>query len=126
MSKRITIYLLAGLTAAVALAVGAGTALASSAATASATVGTPSVVPIVMADPGCHWFQVAGKKSARLVVDGRTSFKNRDEAALVFAGAGLHQRLAVGKTLAVTKPGTYRITMVGQYRHDNTLVLVVK
>jgi len=51
---------------------------------------------------------------------------NRDEAALVFAGGSLHERLAVGKTLAVTKPGTYRITMVGQFRHDNTLVLVVR
>ena len=120
MSKRITISLLAGLAAAVALAVGAETALASSA------TGKPSIVPIMMADPGCHWFQVAGKKSARLVVDGPTSFKNLDEAALIFTGGGFHQRLAVGKTLEVAKAGTYRITMAGQFRHDNTLVLVVR
>ena len=120
MSKRITIYLLASLATMVVLAVGAGMAVASPA------VGKPSVVPIIMADPGCHWFDVAGKKSARLAVDGPTSFQNRDEAALVFAGAGFHQRLAVGKTLAVTKPGTYHITMAGQFRHDNTLVLVVR
>ena len=120
MSKRITISLLAGLAAMAVLAAGTGTALASSGR------AKPSIVPIVMADPGCHWFQVAGKKSARLVVDGPTSFENRDEAALVFTAAGFHQRLAVGKTIAVTKPGTYRIVMAGQFRHDNTLVLVVR
>ena len=120
MTKRISIYLLATVAAMAVLAAGAGSALASS------VRAKPSVVPIVMADPGCHWFQVAGKKSARLVVDGPTTFANRDEAALVFAGGGFHQRLAVGKTLAVAKPGTYRITMVGQFRHDNTLVLVVR
>ena len=120
MIKRITIDLLATLAATATLAAGAGTALASSA------VGKPSVVPIVMADPGCHWFQVAGKKTARLVVDGPTTFANRDEAALVFAGSGFHQRLAVGKTLALTKRGTYHITMVGQAKHDNTLVLLVR
>jgi hypothetical protein len=120
MTKRITTYLLATLALMAVLAAGPGTALASSAR------AKPSIVPIVMADPGCHWFQVDGKKSARLVVGGPTSFVNRDEAALVFAGGSLHERLAVGKTLAVTKPGTYRITMVGQFRHDNTLVLVVR
>lgn len=120
MTKRITVHLLATVAAMAVLAAGAGTAVASS------VRAKPSVVPIVMADPGCHWFQVAGKKSARLVVDGATSFENRDEATLVFKGAGFHQRLAVGKTLAIAKPGTYRITMVGQASHDNTLVLLVR
>ena len=119
MTKRITIYPLATLAAVAVLAAGAGTALAASAR------GKPTTVPIVMADPGCHWFQVDGKKSARLVVGGPTSFVNRDEAALVFAGGDFHQRLAVGKTLAVTR-GVYHITMVGQHSDDNHLLLVVK
>jgi len=33
--------------------------------------------------------------------------------------------VGVGKTITVSKPGTYHITMVGQAPDDNHLVLVV-
>jgi hypothetical protein len=124
MSKRITIYFLATAVAAVMLAIASGGATASSSAAAKAA--KVRVVTIVMADPGCHWFRVAGKNKARLVVEGKTAFRNLDEAALVFTGKNYRQHLAVGKTLAIAKPGVYHIKMVGQHPDDNNLVLVVK
>jgi hypothetical protein len=123
MSKRVTIYFLAIAAATASLALTAGVASASSAPSAAAK---QQVVSIVMADPGCHWFSVAGKNKARLAVNGATSFKNLDEAALVFKGKNYLQRVAVGKSLAIAKPGVYHITMVGQHSDDNHLVLVVK
>jgi hypothetical protein len=69
---------------------------------------------------------VAGKNKARLVVSGTTAFKNLDEDALVFTGKNFHQRVAVGKSLAIAKAGVYHIKMVGQHPDDNNLVLVVK
>lgn len=126
MSKRVTIYFLAIAATAASLALGAGVATASSAAPASAGAAKLRVVKIVMADPGCHWFSVAGKNKARLVVNGQTAFQNLDEAALVFTGTNYAKHLAVGKSLAIAKPGVYHITMVGQHSDDNHLVLVVK
>lgn len=124
MSKRVTIYILAIAAATASLALTAGVASASSAPSASAT--KLSVVSIVMADPGCHWFSVAGKNKARLVVNGATAFRNLDEAAVVFTGKNFTKRVAVGKTLAIAKAGVYHINMVGQHGDDNHLVLVVK
>ncbi len=125
MSKRLTIKLLVTAAAAVVLAVTWGLASGSSSASASAT--KLRVVPIVMKDPGCHWFHVAGKDKIRLVVHGKTAFRNLDEAALTFKGKGGYLRhVPVGKTLTVAKTGTYRIKMVHQHPDDNTLVLVVK
>jgi len=80
----------------------------------------------MMADPGCHWFSADGKKYAGLAVRGKTTFRNRDEATLVFKGNGLSAKLPVGKTLASSKRGTYRITMVGQAPDDNHLLLVIR
>jgi hypothetical protein len=118
MTKRLAVYvLLAALT---------GTLLASGVALASSGKAAPKVVPIVMADPGCHWFSVNGKKSLKLVVTGARTFRNLDEAALVFVGKKFHKQVAVGKSLTIAKRGVYHITMVGQAPDDNHLVLVVK
>ncbi|MGE5274523.1 MAG: hypothetical protein ACM3QU_12310 [Verrucomicrobiota bacterium] len=117
MSKRLPIIILA--------AAVAGTMLASGVAIASAPK-KPNVVPIVMHDPGCHFFQVNGKLSTRLTVTRPTVLRNLDEAALIVKSAKLNTRIAVGKSLAISKPGVYRITMVGQARDDNHLVFVRK
>ncbi|MGZ4398681.1 MAG: hypothetical protein ACXVZ1_09725 [Gaiellaceae bacterium] len=126
MNTRFTIYLLSIVAAAVTLALTFGAATGSSATPASAAAAKQRVVSIVMADPGCHWFSVAGKNTARLVVNGTTAFKNLDEAGLVFKGKSYLRHVAVGKSLAIAKPGVYHITMVGQHPDDNNLVLVVK
>jgi hypothetical protein len=124
MSKRATTYLLATAAAVAMLALASGVATASSSATAAAA--KLRVVPIVMADPGCHWFRVAGKNRARLAVTGTTAFRNLDEAAVIFKGKNFVRRLAVGKTLAISRPGVYHITMVKQHGDDNHLLLVVR
>lgn len=121
MSKRLIIKVLVT-AAAAALAVGLG--LANGSASASAT--KTRVVPIVMKDPGCHWFHVNGKNVKRLAVHGAIALRNLDEAAVTFKSTGYFKRVAVGKTLTVTKAGTYKIKMVHQHPDDNTLVLVVK
>lgn len=126
MSKRVTIYLLTTVAAAAVLAVASSVASASSAASASARAAKSQVVPIVMADPGCHWFKVAGKNKARLVVNGKTAFRNLDEDALIFTGKSFRHRVPVGKSLAIATPGVYHIKMVGQHPDDNNLLLVVK
>ncbi len=118
MTKRTTPALLA-----VAAVVGLTAAAAGVASAAPAA--KPKVVPIVMHDPGCHWFLVGGKYKASLTVKGTTAFRNLDEAALVFKGRSFYRRVAVGKTLTITKPGVYEITMVRQARDDNHLRLVV-
>jgi hypothetical protein len=117
MSKRFAIIILAAAVAA--------TMLASGVAIASAPTKL-SVVPIVMHDPGCHFFQVKGKLSTRLTVTRPTAFRNLDEAALIVKGTKFNARVAVGKSLAISKPGVYHITMVGQHHDDNNLLLIVK
>jgi uncharacterized membrane protein YtjA (UPF0391 family) len=119
MSKRVTISFLIAAVAAGALAL-------TGAASAAPGTAKVKVVPIVMKDPGCHWFSVGGKNLAKLTVNGPTAFRNLDEAPVVFAGKNFHKRVAIGKTLAVTAPGTYTITMVGQHADDNHLKLVVR
>lgn len=84
------------------------------------------VVPIVMKDPGCHWFLVGGKYSTKYVSHGAVTIRNLDEATLKFAGPGGTKLAAVGKTITLGAKGTYRVTMVGQTRGDNILKLVVK
>jgi hypothetical protein len=125
MSKRTITQLLATAAAAAMLAVAWGVATASSSSAATSATKT-RVVTIAMADPGCHWFRVAGKNKARLTVDGKTTFRNLDEAALVFRGTNFRQRVGVDKTITIAKQGTYRIKMVQQHPDDNVLVLVVK
>ncbi len=84
------------------------------------------VVPIVMKDPGCHWFMVNGKYAVKYVSNGPVSVRNLDEAALKFAGPTGTKLAKVGATITLKAKGIYRITMVGQFKHDNTLKLVVK
>jgi hypothetical protein len=91
---------------------------------AAPAVAAP-VVPIVMRDPGCHWFFVGGKFSTRYVAKGAVKIQNSDEAALRFVGPKGTRLEKTGQTLTFTK-GTYRITMVGQAKDDNHLVLIVK
>ena len=121
MSKRLSIY-------AVSLAVAiSALSLAGAAAAKPALHATRAkTVMIVMHDPGCHWFADGGKYYSGLSVRGTTTFRNTDEAALIFKGTGFSTRLPVGKSLKIAKPGTYRITMVGQAPDDNHLLLVVK
>jgi hypothetical protein len=99
---------------------------------AGQAAGAPSqksatkTVKIVMADPGCHWFSVGGKTSTKLKmsVKGPIALANFDEAALKVVGPNGVRHAAVGKKITLAR-GSYRITMVGQHPHDNTLKLVV-
>jgi len=63
---------------------------------------------------------------ATAIVNSTTAFQNLDEAALVFTGKNFLRHVAIGKSLAIAKPGVYHIKMVGQHPDDNNLVLVVK
>jgi hypothetical protein len=84
------------------------------------------VVPIVMKDPGCHWFSVHGKLSAKYVSHGPVAIQNLDMAALKFVGPGGTKLEQVGKTIGLKTKGTYHITMVGQAKDDNHLVLILR
>lgn len=102
------------------------TGLAGLAALAIAAPGFASpAVPIVMKDPGCHWFKVGGKLATRYVAHGSVAIQNFDEATLKFVGTKGTRLVKVGATMRFTK-GTYRITMIGQAKDDNVLTLVVK
>jgi hypothetical protein len=92
---------------------------------ASASARAASTVTVVMKDPGCHWFSVGGTFKTKLAVAGPVSLFNVDEAALKVVGPHGVKLDGVGKKLALAK-GTYHITMVGQARDDNHLLLVVK
>lgn len=85
-----------------------------------------TLVPIVMRDPGCHWFQVDGKYSVRYVSHGAVAIRNLDIAALRVVGPSGPRLDEVGKTMTLTRKGVYHITMVGQARDDNHLVLTVR
>jgi hypothetical protein len=121
MKKILTTLAVAAL-AMLAVSLGAGSALSAGSSPAHAK----KVVPIVMHDPGCHWFSVGGKLKTALTVKGATTFLNQDEAALIFKGKGLRHKVAVGKSITVTKAGHYKIWMVKQPSDDNILKLVVK
>jgi hypothetical protein len=101
------------------LSVGAGQALAR---TGHAT-GTK--VTVVMKDPGCHWFSVAGKLKTKLAVAGPARLFNVDEAALKIVGNGTVKHVGIGKTITL-RHGTWAITMVGQHADDNHLKLIVR
>ena len=100
------------------LALGAGQALAT-------THATGTKVTVVMKDPGCHWFSVAGKLKTNLAVAGPARLFNIDEAALRIVGHGTVKHVAVGKTITLSR-GTYAITMVGQHWDDKHLKLIVR
>lgn len=120
MTKRLSILLLA-VVAAAALTVGA--AFASPARVHAIKAKT---VTITMRDPGCHWFSDGGKFYKSASVQRGTTFRNLDESALIFKGTGFTKRLPVGKTLQLSKAGTYQVTMVKQAPDDNHLLLIVK
>ena len=104
--------------------------IAALAALASLAIAVPAsaapVVPIVMRDPGCHWFSVHGKYSLRYVAHGAVTIQNLDEATLKFVGPTGTLLDRVGKTITLKTKGTYHITMIGQAKDDNHLVLIVK
>jgi len=84
------------------------------------------IVPIVMKDPGCHWFSVNGKTTTRYVSHGKVTIQNLDENTLKFVGPGGSKLDKVGKTLTLSAKGTYHVTMIGQAKDDNHLLLIVK
>ena len=84
------------------------------------------VVPIVMKDPGCHWFSVNGKLGVKYVSHGAVTIRNLDEAALKFVGPTGTKVEKVGALITFKAKGTYHITMVAQAKDDNHLTLVVK
>jgi hypothetical protein len=83
------------------------------------------VVPIVMKDPGCHWFSVNGKTMTKYVSHGAVTIQNLDEKTLKFVGPGGTKLDKVGKTVTLSAKGTYHITMIGQAKTDNHLLLIV-
>ena len=91
---------------------------------ASAPAAQATAVKVVMRDPGCHWFAVGSHFKTKLAVPGTAKLTNFDEAALKITAAGSHQRVNVGRSLALAT-GAYTITMVGQKADDNTLHLTV-
>ena len=112
--------------ATVATFVTAGLAANLALATTSHTATTtPKTLKIVMHDPGCHFFQVAGKLKTTATVSRAVRLVNLDEAALkVATGHGL-RHIPIGKSIVVSR-GIYKITMVGQAADDNHLKLTVR
>ena len=92
----------------------------------AAPASAAPVVPIVMRDPGCHWFKVGAKYSVRYVSHGAVAIRNLDIAPLRVVGPGGTRTDRVGTTLTLKATGTYRITMVGQAPDDNHQTLVVR
>ena len=123
--RRVTIHIFAAAAAAALLAVGASVAAAAPAASTHAAKNA-KVIQITMRDPGCHWLYVGGKYLKSLTVSRGTTLQNSDEAALIFKDKGFTTHLAVGKTLQVSKAGSYHITMLNQAPDDNHLLLIVK
>ena len=111
------------LTFAVALAAGS-LLVAAGPASAARTRTAPTAVTVVMHDPGCHWFSVAGKLTTTQTVAGSAKLTNYDEAALIVKSSHGKQVVKLGKTVLLGK-GLYKITMVGQASDDNHLKLVV-
>ena len=87
---------------------------------------TTQTVKIVMRDPGCHWFLVHGKYATKDVVKAnRVRLLNQDEDALKVTSRHGVKRIAVGKSIVVSR-GNYVIMMVGQASDDNYLNLTVR
>jgi hypothetical protein len=84
----------------------------------------PTTVTVAMHDPGCHWFSSGGKFTKTLSVKGPVELANFDEATLKVKGSSGVRLDRVGKKMVLSR-GSYRITMVGQAKDDNTLRLVV-
>jgi hypothetical protein len=117
---KISLISLAAVAAILAGVFGTGQALAT-----TKHQSRPKTLQIVMRDPGCHWFKVAGKYTTKATVTGRVQLHNFDEAALKLVSRHSIHRIAVGKTLVVGH-GSYVIMMVGQAPDDNYLKLTVR
>jgi hypothetical protein len=100
-------------------------ALAALALASPAAAGRAPLV-VAMHDPGCHWFSVGGKYLKSVVRHGPVTLLNRDEAALRIKGPEGTKIERIGAKLTLRSKGTYRITMVGQAKDDNHLVLTIK
>lgn len=103
---------------------------APAAASGPAVTGKATKLIIAMRDPGCHWFYLGGgpndRKYAKAVVrHGPVALVNLDEATLIIKGPGGTKREPVGAKLTLKATGVYKITMVKQTRHDNTLKLTI-
>jgi hypothetical protein len=103
-----------------ALALGGGQALA-----ASQHHQKIRTLRVVMADPGCHWFLVHGKKTTTASMVGPIRLKNLDEAALKVASRTKVRYVHVGRSLVLAR-GHYVVMMVGQAVDDNYLKLTVR
>ena len=93
-------------------------------ATTATHAKAPSILKVVMHDPGCHWFSVGAKFKTKTTVIGPVKVANFDEAALEVTGNGVTKRIPIGKKLLLSR-GHYVITMVGQAPDDNHLKLTV-
>jgi hypothetical protein len=85
----------------------------------------PKLLRVVMRDPGCHWFAVAGKYTTSATVSSPIRLLNLDMAALDATSNGAVKRIPVGHSLLLGR-GHYDITMVGQAPDDNHLKLNVR
>jgi hypothetical protein len=120
-TMKISLISLAVAAAICAGAFGTGRALATTSQHA-----TTKTVKIVMHDPGCHWFMVHGKYATKDTVKAnRVRLLNQDEDALKVTSRHGVKRVAVGKSLVVSR-GNYVIMMVGQAPDDNYLRLTVR
>lgn len=111
-------------TLALAVALAASVALAGGQAFAKPVHAKSAALTVVMHDPGCHWFTIAGKFKTSASVTGPVKVANYDEAALRVVGAGAVRKIPVGKKITLGR-GHYLITMVGQASDDNHLKLTV-
>ncbi len=109
--------LIFSLFAALALGVGQGFAATHQAA--------PKTLPVVMHDPGCHWFQINGKIATAATVAGPIQIKDMDENTLKIASRSGSRFVHVGKSITLSR-GYYVVMMVGQAVDDNYLQLTVR
>jgi hypothetical protein len=107
-----------------AIAAAALIALAGGQAFAKPVHAKSATLTIVMHDPGCHSFSIAGKFKTSAKVAGPVKVANYDEATLKVVGAGAVEKIPVGKKIVLGR-GHYVITMVGQASDDNHLKLTV-
>ena len=101
------------------LALGAGQALA------AGHLATPRTLPVVMHDPGCHWFLIQGKDAKTASLAGPIQLKNLDMNTLKVASRRGLRLVRVGKSILLTR-GNYVVMMVGQAVDDNYLTLTVR
>ena len=92
---------------------------------APAGAGATKLV-VIMKDPRCHWFQVAGKYKTAVTRHGAVTLLNFDEASLKISGPGGTRIERVGAKLTLRAKGVYRIVMVHQAADDNHLKLTLK